>query len=684
MSDRKKKKPDETAKKPIAETSGVQEETVDKAAILKKFDKESDFRTLAGFLGKFIAALAIAFSVFQVYTAAFGVLDAMIQRAIHLSFGLALIYLLYPSSKKWPRNKLHPLDALLAVAGAAAPLYIVTFYQQLVLRAGTTTPMDIVIGVLGILLVIEATRRVVGLPIVIIACIFILYAFAGPLIPGRLAHRGARVDTLIGHLFFTTEGIFGIPLGVSSTFIFLFILFGAYLEKTGLGQFFIDISNSIAGWASGGPAKVAVLSSGLMGTVSGSSVANVVGTGSFTIPMMKKLGYKPEFAGAVEATASTGGQLMPPIMGAAAFLMAEFTGIPYARIIGAAVIPAVLYYFGVWAGVHLEAKRLGLRGMKREDLPKFKALLKKSYLMLPLVAIIYLLVTGYTPMRAALIAIILSITTAGIASIINWIRKKPVDFQWKDIVIGLEAGARSALGVLAATACAGIIIGVVTLTGLGLKLGSSLVALANGKLFLTLVFTMITSIILGMGVPTTANYVITSTIAAPAIMMILTAMNPSIDPYAPLIVLPAHMFAFYFGIIADVTPPVALAAFAGAGIAKANPMKTGLTASKLAIAAFLVPYIFVYNPKMLGIGASFLDMVWILLTSGIGIIGVSSGVMGYLTRQMRIWERPIFIIGGILLVTPGLATDAIGAAILVAGFLVQKFVPPAVKLNTAG
>ena len=684
MSDRKKKKPDETAKKPIAETSGVQEETVDKAAILKKFDKESDFRTLAGFLGKFIAALAIAFSVFQVYTAAFGVLDAMIQRAIHLSFGLALIYLLYPSSKKWPRNKLHPLDALLAVAGAAAPLYIVTFYQQLVLRAGTTTPMDIVIGVLGILLVIEATRRVVGLPIVIIACIFILYAFAGPLIPGRLAHRGARVDTLIGHLFFTTEGIFGIPLGVSSTFIFLFILFGAYLEKTGLGQFFIDISNSIAGWASGGPAKVAVLSSGLMGTVSGSSVANVVGTGSFTIPMMKKLGYKPEFAGAVEATASTGGQLMPPIMGAAAFLMAEFTGIPYARIIGAAVIPAVLYYFGVWAGVHLEAKRLGLRGMKREDLPKFKALLKKSYLMLPLVAIIYLLVTGYTPMRAALIAIILSIATAGIASIINWIRKKPVDFQWKDIVIGLEAGARSALGVLAATACAGIIIGVVTLTGLGLKLGSSLVALANGKLFLTLVFTMITSIILGMGVPTTANYVITSTIAAPAIMMILTAMNPSIDPYAPLIVLPAHMFAFYFGIIADVTPPVALAAFAGAGIAKANPMKTGLTASKLAIAAFLVPYIFVYNPKMLGIGASFLDMVWILLTSGIGIIGVSSGVMGYLTRQMRIWERPIFIIGGILLVTPGLATDAIGAAILVAGFLVQKFVPPAVKLNTAG
>lgn len=667
------KKPAPEKKAPAAaQKPSAPEDTVDGAEILKKFDKEADFRTLAGFLGKFIAALAIAFSVFQVYTAAFGVLDAMIQRAIHLSFGLSLIYLLYPSSKKWSRHKLHPVDVALAVAGAAAPLYIVAFYQQLVLRAGTTTPMDIFIGVLGMALVIEAARRVVGLPIIIIAGVFILYAFAGPLIPGRLAHRGARLDTLVGHLFFTTEGIFGIPLGVSSTFIFLFILFGAYLEKTGLGQFFIDISNSIAGWASGGPAKVAVLSSGLMGMVSGSSVANVVGTGSFTIPMMKKLGYKPEFAGAVEATASTGGQLMPPIMGAAAFLMAEFTGIPYARIIGAAVVPALLYYFGVWAGVHLEAKRLGLRGMTRSELPKFKMLAKKSYLVIPLIAIIWLLVTGYTPMRAALIAILLSIGTAGIASLVNWSRKKPVEFRWQDIVNGLEAGARGALGVLAATACAGIIIGVVTLTGLGLKLGSSLVALANGQLFFTLVFTMVTSIILGMGVPTTANYVITSTIAAPAIMMILTRLNPGMDPYAQLIVLPAHMFAFYFGIIADVTPPVALAAFAGAGIAKANPMKTGITASKLAIAAFLVPYIFVYSPKMLGIGATFLDMLTIFLTSAVGIIGVSAGVMGYLTRNMHIWERPLFIIGGILLVTPGGITDLIGAAILVGGFFIQK------------
>ncbi|HSV56306.1 MAG TPA: TRAP transporter permease, partial [Magnetospirillaceae bacterium] len=583
---------------------------------------------------KFIAALAITFSVFQVYTAAFGVLDAMIQRSIHLSFGLALIYLLYPTSKDWSRNKLHPLDACLAIVGAATPAYIVIFYQQLILRAGMTTTLDVVIGVLGIALVIEATRRVVGVPIIIIAGLFIVYAFVGPYIPGRLAHRGARLDSLVGHIFFTTEGVFGIPLGVSSTFIFLFILFGAFLERTGLGQFFIDISNSIAGWASGGPAKVAVLSSALMGTVSGSSVANVVGTGSFTIPMMKKLGYSPEFAGAVEATASTGGQIMPPIMGAAAFLMAEFTGISYARIIGAAAVPALLYYFGVWAGVHLEAKRLGLRGLRREELPDLRELLKKSFLMLPLVAIIYLLVSGFTPMRAALIAILLSIATAGMASIVNWVRKRPVGFRWIDIVAGLEAGARGVLGVLAATACAGIIIGVVTLTGLGLKLGSSLVLLADGNLFLTLVFTMITSLILGMGVPTTANYVITSTIAAPALIMILSRLNPGLELFAPAIVLPAHMFAFYFGIIADVTPPVALAAFAGAGIAKANPMKTGLIATKLAIAAFLVPYIFVYSPQMLGIDATFLDMVLILLTSSVGMIGVSAAVMGFLIRPM--------------------------------------------------
>jgi len=652
----------------MSEVQKIQQENAaaDAQAVLKKFDKESNFRTYTGFFAKVVAAIAISFSAFQLYTAIFGVLDAMIQRSIHLSFGLVLIYLLYPTSKKWSHSKLHPVDAFLAVLGALAPMYIVVNYQKLVLRAGTATPLDIVFGVIGILLVLEAAHRVVGIPMVVIAGVFIIYAFAGSYIPGKLAHRGANFETLVQHLYFTTEGVFGIPLGVSSTFIFLFILFGAFLERTGLGQLFIDLANAVAGWAAGGPAKVAVLSSALMGTVSGSSVANVVGTGSFTIPMMKRLGYRPEFAGAVEATASTGGQLMPPIMGAAAFLMAEFTNIPYARIIGAAVVPAILYYFGVWAGVHFEAKKSGLRGLSREELPKFKRIVvERGHLIIPLVAIIYLLVTGFTPMKAALWAIILSILS-------SWL-KKSTRIPPIEIVRGLEAGARSALGVLAATACAGIIIGVVTLTGLGLKLGSILVDLAGGHLVPTLFFTMVTSLILGMGVPTTANYVITSTIAAPAVIMLLTK-QAGLNPFAvapPSIILPAHMFAFYFGIIADVTPPVALAAFAGAGIAKANPMKTGINASKLAIAAFLVPYIFVMNPQMLLFDVTPISFIWMLITSLVGIIAIAASVNGWFLTTVLWYERIIGFAGGVLLIYPGLTTDFIGIG-LVAVMLVSQ------------
>jgi TRAP transporter 4TM/12TM fusion protein len=642
----------------MSETIKTDDKPIDSQEILKKFDKESDYRIYVGFMAKLVGAIAITFSVFQLYTAVFGVLDAMIQRSIHLSFGLCLIFLLYPTSKKWSRAKLHPLDAVLSILGVLTPMYIVINYQAIVLQAGMTTTFDIVAGVIGILLVLEAARRVVGIPMVIIAIVFIVYAFLGPYIPGKLGHRGADLETLVQHLYYTTEGVFGIPLGVSSTFIFLFILFGAYLERTGLGQLFIDLANSVAGWAAGGPAKVAVLSSALMGTVSGSSVANVVGTGSFTIPMMKRLGYKPEFAGAVEAAASTGGQLMPPIMGAAAFLMAEFTNIPYSRIIAAAAIPALLYYFGVWSGVHFEAKKVGLRGLKREDLPKLKRIiLDRGHLIIPLFAIVYLLVAGYTPMKAALWAIILSI----LASLLRKsTRIKPIE-----IIRGLEAGARGALGVVAATACAGIIIGVVTLTGLGLKLGSTLVDFAHGNLLLTLFFTMITSLLLGMGVPTTANYVITSTIAAPAIIMIL-AKQAGLDPNAiapAYIILPAHMFAFYFGIIADVTPPVALAAFAGAGIAKANPMKTGINATKLAVAAFLVPYIFVLDPQMLLFNVTPIGIIWMIITSVAGITAVAASVEGWFRTTMTWWERILAFVGGLLLIDPGLTTDFIGLAV---------------------
>ena len=343
----------------VSENGEMSEELQKK---LKELDKESNTAEYKGICAKVIAVICICFSLFQIYTGFFGALDAMIQRCVHLSFGICLVYLLCPTKKAWVKEgRFHPIDVALAVLAMIPPIYILVNYQQLILRAGTVTPTDTVIGVLGIVMIIEAARRIVGLPIVIVVCCFLAYGFFGPYLPGPLAHRGLTIKQMVGHLFFTTEGVFGIPMGVSSTFIFLFILFGAYLEKTGLGKFFIDIANAIAGWASGGPAKVAVISSALQGTISGSSVANVVGSGSFTIPMMKKLGYHKNFAGAVEAAASTGGQLMPPIMGAAAFLMAEFVGIPYMEVVKAAIVPAILYFIGVFLGVHFEAKKNNCR-----------------------------------------------------------------------------------------------------------------------------------------------------------------------------------------------------------------------------------------------------------------------------------------------------------------------------------
>ena len=621
--------------------------------VLKKYDKESDTMEYQGFMKKLVAVIAIAFSLFQLYTAIFGVLDAQLQRAVHLGFGLMLVFLLFPTFKSWSRHQIHLLDVFLAVLGAGAPAYIYLQYSSLVLRSGTVTATDMVVGILGILLVIEATRRVVGIPMVTIVCLFLVYAFAGPYMPGILAHRGLTLNQLVSHLYFTTEGIFGIPLGVSSTFIFLFILFGAYLESTGLGKFFIDLANAVAGWASGGPAKVAVLSSALMGTVSGSSVANVVGTGSFTIPMMKKLGYHKDFAGAVEAAASTGGQLMPPVMGAAAFLMAEFVGVPYIDIVKAAVIPAILYFSGVWLGVHFEAKRNNLKGIPRSQLPKaWDIFRERGHLAIPLVVIIYLLVSGYTPMRAALFAIFLSIAASFLR---KSTRMKPME-----IVLGLENGARNVLGVLVACAAAGIIIGVVTKTGVGLKLASALLDLSGGMMLPTMFFTMITALILGMGVPTTANYVITSTIAAPALVQMGVP------------VLAAHMFVFYFGIIADVTPPVALAAYAGSAISGGNALMTGVNASKLAIAAFIIPYIFVLSPVLLMVNAAPLALLTSTLTAVIGMIGLSASLIGFLIVRTNPLERILLFAGGILMIDPGMVTDIIGLLIFAMVIVVQR------------
>lgn len=629
----------------------ISQDEVDK--ILRKYDKGSDFRNLSGKANLIISIILLGFSVFQLYTAIFLGMEPMILRSIHLAFGLSLIFLLYPASKKWPKDKIHPLDVITAVIAVIVCFYVVVFYKDLVYRAGRITSTDMVIGLLAVFLVLEAARRVIGLPMVIISLLFIAYAFLGPYIPGKLAHRGVSLNNFAQHIFFTTEGIMGLPIGVSSTFIFMFLLFGAYLEKTGMGEFFINLANSVSGSSPGGPAKVAVISSGCMGTLSGSSVANVVGTGSFTIPMMKKLGYKNEFAGAVEATASTGGQLMPPIMGAAAFLMAEITNTPYFTIIKSAAIPALLYYFGVWAGVHFEAKKLNLLGMPKDQIPKIGHVMKtRGHLIIPIIVVMFLLIRGFSPIRAALGAIVATLICSSFT--------KDTRLNLGDLTDGLIKGAKSALTVIAACACAGIIIGVVTQTGLGLKMGSVIVGLAKGNLFLTLFFTMITSLILGIGVPTTANYVITSTIAAPALLMLGVEL------------IPAHMFVFYFGIIADVTPPVCLAAVAASGIAKSEPMRTGVQATRLAIAAFLIPYIFVMSPQILMINTTPLVLIFDVITAVVGVACVAVALTGFFKTHLTIIEKILFAAGGILLVMTKIHYVAIGLIFIILAYFLQK------------
>lgn len=623
--------------------------------LMKQIDRESAYREHTCWRQYITVIVSIAFCVFQLYATLSGAITAQVLRATHLAFVQLLGFLLFPATKKMPRNTLPLYDVILGLIGAAAWMYISVNFDSLARRAGMYTPIDIAVGVVGIVILLESCRRIVGLPILIIASCFILYAFAGPYLPGFLNHRGYSFERVVSHLFYNTEGIMGTPLGACATFIFLFILFGSLLEKTGIGQFFIDICNAIAGGASGGPAKVAVLTSALEGTVSGSSVSNTVGSGSFTIPMMKKLGYKPEFAAAVEAAASTGGQIMPPIMGAAAFLMAESLGIPYLNVAKAAIIPAILYFSGIFISVHLEAKKLGLKGMNKSELPRFlPLLLKKGYLILPLGAIIFFLVSGKTATYSALMGIVFS-TGLGIAtSIVDILQGNKARFDIKDIIETLTNAARNIVSVAIACGMAGIIIGVVTLTGLGLKLGAGLISISGGIKLLTLLFTMLSSLILGMGAPTTANYLITSTITAGALIML------GIEPLA------AHMFAFYFGIIADITPPVALAAIAGSAIAKSKPMRTALEATKLAVGAFIVPYMFVYNPAMLLINTNAFEIITIIISALIGMFGISAALEGYVFRKTYVFERILFGLAGLLLIFPEPITDIIGFVVITA------------------
>jgi TRAP transporter 4TM/12TM fusion protein len=627
---------------------------IDLDEVRRQFDTESRFRELMGWQGWLITTIAVAMSLFHIYTAGFGLLNAMVQRATHLAFVLVLVFLLYPfSQKKGAKDRIPWIDFIFALVGAYVTLYMVVNFEEMVMRAGLPTRMDLIVGFLGIALLLEATRRVSSPILPCIALFFLFYCFFGRYFPQMFQHRGFNVIRVINHMYMGTEGVFGIPLAVSATFVFMFILFGSFLEQTGMGKFIIDLSMALAGHSTGGPAKVAVLSSGFMGSISGSSVANVCTTGMFTIPLMKSVGYKPYFSGAVEAVASTGGQIMPPVMGAAAFIMAEFLGVPYLKVALAAIVPAFLYYFAVMVQVHLEASRLGLEGLPREQLPKLGALLKKKgHLLLPLAGIVYFLLAGYTPLKAAFNGILITVA-------VSYLNRETMLTPVK-LREALESGAKSALGVACACGTVGIIVGTATLTGLGLRIASAIVAISGGLLLPSLLLTMVACILLGAGLPTTANFIVTSTMCAPALFKL------DVPPMA------AYMFVLYFGIAADLSPPVALAAYAGAGIAGADPMKTGATAVKLALAGFLVPYIYVYNPMLVLVGFKPVPFTIAIVTAVLGVFLLGMGSIGYYKIKMQSWQRVLAFAGALTLLIPGIQTDIIGLAILVSMHLLQS------------
>ncbi|AHY47802.1 TRAP transporter, 4TM/12TM fusion protein [Rubrobacter radiotolerans] len=616
--------------------------------LLRKYDAESAYRTNLGPWKWVVLVIGSALTIFQLYTALRGGYVFLIQGAIHVGAAMSLVYLLYPAKRAWSSRRGIPFyDLILAGLAIWTNSYIVINYERLTNQSvifGFST-LDYTVAGLGVLLVLEATRRCVGLPIVVIAACALLYGWLGPYMP-IFPHAGFSLERLATETFFTTSSIFGTPIQVSATFIYLFLFFGVLLVKTNIGQFFNDLAFALTGRYTGGTAKAAVVASGLQGTISGSSVANTVTSGSFTIPMMKRAGFRPEFSAAAEASASTGGQIMPPIMGAAAFIMAEYTGVPYNEIIVIAIIPAILYFTGVFTGTHFVAKRDGIVGVPRDQLPPVGGLLKKIYLALPLVVIIGMLLSGFSPQNSALYGI----ATAFLVSFL----RSDTRMSLPEMGRLLENGARAALPVIAACATAGIIAGIVTKTGLGGVLAGGILDLALGNFFLLMFFTMIACLVLGMGLPTTANYVVTATVAAP----ILVQFD------VPLIA--AHFFVFYFGIVADITPPVCLAAYAGAGIAGANPMRTGVTAVSLAIAAFIIPYIFVTEPVLVLEGATFLNFAPAFLTAVAGMIAISGGIMGYFMGRANVVERLALVAGGIALVYPNLIVSLSGLALVVA------------------
>ena len=651
--------------------------------VMRKYDKESNVRVWRGKPAIIVKAILIGFSLFCIWVTLFATFLEEIRLTSFMGLIILLGFLTYPAKKSEQKVNYIPwYDIVGMVLGTAAFLYY-TFSAEQIIQQGTRfTPIQIVIAVIGIAALLEVTRRSVGWPILIVAMVFIVYAIVygltNPSVVGRLRY-------LVRNLFYAKTGILSTPVNVCSKYIVVFIIFGAFLERTGISEFFINIANCVAGRYAGGPAKVAVISSALCGMVSGSSVGNTVTTGSVTIPMMKDTGYKAEFSGAVEAAASTGGQIMPPIMGAAAFLMADIIGVPYSSILVRAILPAVLYFAGIFIAVHLEAKKYGLTGIPSEKLPRFARLIRKVYLLTPLVLLVIWVSNNMMTMQRAAAYSIVAAVLVGIAdglldgsyrrsvkemkaagsqhaaadAVLGWKEDTGNCFTVKKFLDSLEAGGKGTITVGAACGVAGIISGTITMTGLANEMINAIVAVAGDRLFIALFLTMLCCIVLGMGVPTTATYCIMAATCAP----ILTRMG------VPIIA--AHFFVFYFGIVADITPPVALAAYAGSAIAKSNPMRTAYNATKLAVAAFIIPYVFCFSPAMLLIETDTLSVLVIALTSLIGIFGVAAALEGYLFTNMSIVVRLLLIVGGLLMIYPGTMTDIVGLILIAGGIFIQ-------------
>lgn len=629
-------------------------------------------------------AVAVGMALFQVYTSLFGTLTATLQRSVHLSFAIVLCFLFFPGRKRGSQQTLPWYDIFLALVGGFASLYVTLFYEQLTQRIGNPTPLDLTMGVATVILVLEAARRAVGLPLPLISACFIAYALLGPYLPDILAHRGYTIRRVVDHLYLTMEGIFGVPLWVSSTFVYAFVLFGSILEKTGAMDYFMKLAFSLVGNTRGGPAKVAVVSSAFMGTISGSGVANVVTTGSVTIPLMKRLGFKPEIAGAIETAASGNGQLMPPVMGAAAFIMAEFLGIPYLEVVVAAALPAVIDQLALLGAVHLLSLKYGMKGIPRRELPRFlPVFLRGIYFLVPVAVLFYyLIVLKATPLTAAACGIVTSVlifvfqaamSACGKGALLPASSLPPVltpKEAASSFVLKMgEAMVRSSrlmAGIGVTCACAGIVVGVVTLTGAGLNMTNIMVELSMGSIWLGLFLTMVTCLVLGMGVPTTANYVIMATIMAPALKKM--AEMSGLD--VPIIAI--HLFVFYFGILADGTPPVCVAAYAAAGIAGADPLKTGINAFKLDMRTFLLPFMFITAPEMLLINTNFIEAAWIFVSASIGMYALAASMQGFFLRDNRWWERIVLFGSAVCLVKPGLVTDLLGLAGVALVYLWQK------------